>query len=119
MKHLDLDTTIYPKNITSDMIVRYVRAIMSTTLGSNVETMSTLIKGKVEATEFTVNIRSSVIGTPLATLGPQLKKDLLIAAILRGNKVIIPHGQDSIEAGDSVVIVSKLLGLNDISDILR
>lgn len=119
MKHLDLDTTIYPKNITSDMIVRYVRAIMSTTVGSNVEAMSTLIKGKVEATEFTVNIRSSVIGIPLATLGPQLKPDLLIAAILRSNKVIIPHGQDCIEAGDSVVIVSKSIGLNDISDILR
>lgn len=118
IKHLDLDTTIYPKNITSDMIVRYVRA-MTNTLGSNVETMYTFIKGEVEATEFIVNEGAAVIGIPLSELGPKLKDNMLVAAILRGDKVIIPHGQDMIMAGDAVVIVSKLLGLNDISDILR
>ena len=60
-----------------------------------------------------------MINIPLAELGPQLKSDVLVAAILRGDTVIIPHGQDMIKAGDAVVIVSKLLGLNDISDIIR
>ena len=36
----------------------------------------------------------------------------------RDGKVIIPHGQDSIQKGDSVVIISKLLGITDISDII-
>ena len=43
---------------------------------------------------------------------------MLVAAILRGDKVIIPHGQDMILPGDAVVIVSKLLGFDDISDII-
>jgi trk system potassium uptake protein TrkA len=116
INHLDLDTTIYPKNITSDMIVRYVRA-MSNTQGSNVETMYNIIKGKIEASEFAIGQGAPVIGVPLAQL--KFKDDVLIAAILRGGNVIIPHGQDIIEVGDSVIVVTKILGLSDISDILK
>lgn len=118
IRHLDFDTTIYPKSITSDIITRYVRA-MKNTLGSNVETMYTFIKDEVEATEFIISEGAPVINIPLAELGPKLKSDVLVAAILRGNTVIIPHGQDMIKPGDDVVIVSKLLCLNDISDIIR
>lgn len=118
IKHLDIDTTIYPKSITSDIIVRYVRA-MKNTLGSNVETMYTFIKGEAEATEFIIGDEAPIINIPLTELGPKLKTDVLVAAILRDNEVIIPHGQDVIKPGDAVVIVSKLLGLNDISDIVR
>ncbi len=119
-RNLELDTVIYPKNIAADMIMRFVRA-MKSTQGSNVETMYTFIKGdeEVEATEFIVNGGSPVVNIPLSELGPKLKGNVLVAAILReGGEVIIPHGQDEIKAGDSVVIVSKELGLNDISDIL-
>jgi len=92
---------------------------MKNTLGSNVETMYTFIKGEAEATEFIIGNESSIIDIPLTELGPKLKKDVLVAAILRENDVIIPHGQDVIKPGDAVVIVSKLLGLNDISNIIR
>ena len=115
IKHLEIDTSVYPKNITSDMIVRYVRA-MKNTLGSNVETMYSVIKDKVEASEFIVGESSAITGKPLAAL--KLKKEVLIAAILRGDEVIIPRGQDTIEKGDAVVIVTKILGLHDISEVL-
>ncbi len=116
IRHLDLDTTVYPKNITSDMILRYVRSLQSTE-GSNVQNMYGFIRDKAEATEFTVKEASPVIGIPIFEL--DLKPDVLIAAILRENSVIIPRGQDEIFAGDSVVIVSKELGLHDISEILK
>lgn len=118
IRHLDFDTTIFPKSIASDKIVRYVRA-MTNTLGSNVENMYTLANGEIEVTEFLIGPGSPVIGIPLSKLGPVLKDDSLVAAILRGKSVIIPHGQDSIISGDAVIIASKHLGLNDISDLLR
>lgn len=118
IKHLDIDTAIYPKSITSDMIVRYVRA-MENTLGNNVETMYTFIKGKVEATEFIINADSPIVDIPLSSLAKSLKENILVAAILRDDAVIIPHGQDMLKVGDAVVIVSKTLGLNDISEIIR
>ncbi len=114
INHLGIDTSVYPKNITSDMIVRYVRA-MKNTLGSNVETMYSVIKDKVEASEFIVG-ESAIVGVPLSNL--KLKKEVLMAAILRGSEVILPRGQDTIEKGDAVIVVSKILGLHDISEVL-
>lgn len=116
VRHLDLDSVIYPKNIAADMIVRYVRA-MKNTLGSNVETLYNFIKGKVEACEFTVNDYSPIVGVPLYKM--KFTKKLIIAAILRGKSVIIPRGTDTIEVGDKVVVVSESMTLLDISDILK
>ncbi|MBQ8341737.1 MAG: Trk system potassium transporter TrkA [Clostridia bacterium] len=116
VNHLDLDSIIYPKNIASDVIMRYIRA-MKNTIGSNVETLYNVIPGKVEASEFIVKEHSPITGTPLSQL--QFKKNVLIAAILRGKKVIIPRGHDTIEEGDRVVIVSELMALHDITDVLK
>ena len=115
IKHLDLDTTIYPKSITSDMILRYVRATKNS-FGSNVETMYNVIKGKVEASEFKVTAGSPICSAQLMQL--HFKKDVLVAAILRDGQLIIPRGSDVINPGDSVIIVTKILALKDISDIL-
>lgn len=116
IERLDLDTVIYPKNITAEIIVRYVRA-MKNTIGSNVETLYQLIKGKVEAAEFTICEGSPIIGIPLMDL--KFREGVLVAAIVRNRKVILPRGNDRIEDGDAVVIVSNHLGLHDITDILR
>ena len=80
------------------------------------ETLYSIIKDKVEATEFIVKENASLIGKPLSTL--TFKKNILIAAVLRDGKVIIPRGHDAIEAGDSVVVVSEAAAVHDISDIL-
>ncbi len=115
IKHLDLDSTIYPKRITADIIVRYVRA-MKNSMGSNMETLYHVIQGKVEAAEFIVGDGSPVLNIPLMKM--PLKPNVLIAAIIRDEKVIIPRGGDCIVAGDRVVLVSHVMSLNDISDIL-
>jgi len=116
IKHLDLDSIIYPKHITSEIIVRYVRA-MKNTIGSNVETLYNVIKGKVEAAEFIIKEKSAVTNIPLMEL--RKSSGVLVAAILRDKKVIIPRGHDTIEVGDAVVIVSNHLALHDITDILK
>ncbi|MGN1339757.1 MAG: Trk system potassium transporter TrkA [Oscillospiraceae bacterium] len=116
INHLDLDTIIYPKNITSDYIVRYVRA-MSQSIGSNMESLYNIIKGKVEAAEFIIKEESPAVDVPLMEM--ELKPDVLVAAILRDKKVIIPRGHDSLQIGDAVIIVSSQLALHDITDILK
>ncbi len=116
IKHLDLDSIIYPKNITSESIIRYVRA-MKNTIGSNVETLYSIIKGKIEAAEFIINEQSPIINIPLSEL--KFNARVLIAAILRGRQVLIPRGSDTILPGDSVVIVSNHPEMHDITDILK
>lgn len=112
---LDLDSIVNPKFITAEMIVRFVRAMRNTT-GSNVERLYSLVKDKVEAAEFIIKTKSAIVGLPLQKI--HFKKNVLIAGILRGDKMIIPRGNDTIEIGDSVVVVSRVIGLHDITDLL-
>jgi len=112
---MELGTIIYPKNITAEYIVRFVRA-KNNSIGSNIETMHFILDGKAEAVEFKVKANSSVVSKTLSTL--DIKENTLVACILRNSKVIIPRGQDTLEAGDSVVIVTSNTGYEDITDIL-
>lgn len=113
---LKLGSVIYPKYITAEYIVRYVRAL-NNSIGSNVETLYRLKKNKAEALAFNVNEGSKLIGVPLEELN--LKDNLLICSINRNGRIITPNGQDIIQGGDHVIVVTTNLGLHDLGDILR
>jgi trk system potassium uptake protein TrkA len=114
---LDLDCVVHPKHIAAEIIVSYVRGMSNAGKGSSIETLYHLNKGKAEAAEFTVLEGSPIIGKPLMEL--DLKPNVLVAMIQRGRTPITPRGQDVIEAGDLVVIVTKGITLRDITDIIK
>ena len=116
INNLDLDAIIYPKNITAEYIVRFVRAT-NNSLGNNIETMHFILDGKAEALEFKIEKDSPVADITLEQLS--LKENVLIACISRGTKVFMPRGKDMIKAGDNVVVVTTSSGFEDIRDILR
>lgn len=111
-----LDTIVYPKNLTADGIVRFVRSKIKS-VGSNIETMHTILDGKAEALEFQISSNSPVLGKPLEQL--KLRDDVLIACIYRYGKLIIPRGKDEILENDTVVVVTTHIGMTDISDIIE
>ena len=112
---LNLGSIIYPKLITADSILQYVRA-MQNSLGSNIETLYKIADDQVEALEFRVGKDAPMIGIPLEKL--RLKRNLLVAGISRNRKSIMPRGKDTLEPGDSVIIVTANKGLKDLKDIL-
>ena len=112
---LDLGSVIYPKFITSEKIIAYVRA-KSASKDSNIETLFHMFDSRVEAIEFLVKEESEVTGKTLLEL--QLKKNLLVCFISRKGRIFIPTGQDTIQVGDEVMIVTTNTGFNDVSDIL-
>lgn len=113
---LPLDSIIRPKQLTGEYIIRYVRG-MQNTVGNNVETMYKVNGDRAEALEFVVRERSAAVSVPLSKLN--LKSDLQIVCISRGGKVITPGGNDTIEMGDRVIVITKHKGLSDLRDILR
>ena len=113
---LNLGSLIQPKMLTADLILQYVRA-MQNSMGSNVETLYKIVADKAEALEFRVKEGSPLLGIPLERL--QLKNNLLVACINRSGCIITPRGKDTIEAGDTVIIVTTHTGLNDLTDILK
>ena len=57
------------------------------------------------------------MGIPLKDL--KTRSGVLVATIIRGNHIIIPGGNDVIEEGDSVIIVTTHKQLMDLKDILK
>lgn len=113
---LDLGSVIYPRYITSEAIIAYVRA-KKNSMDSNIETLYHLFDHRVEAIEFYIYENSKVTNTPLMSL--PLKENLLVSFINRNGSIIIPSGQDTIQKGDSVMIVTTHTGFKDILDILK
>ena len=114
---LGLDCIISPKKIVSDVIVRYARALENSR-GSNVETLYNIMDDKAEVLEFNVRSDFKQVNIPLRDL--TLKKNILIAGIIRDRKPIIPSGDDFIMKNDKViVVVGSEQRLNDLSDIVK
>lgn len=115
-ERLGLDCIVSPKKIISDVIVQYARALKNS-LGSNIETLYQLMDGKAEALEFNAKADPKLIGIPLKELN--IKKNILIAGILRYRKTVVPTGDDMILPDDRVIVVAADRKLSDLSDILR
>lgn len=112
---LDLDTIIYPKNITAEYIVRFIRA-RNNSPSSHIETLHLILGGKAEALEFRIKENSPVTGTTIENLN--LKDNVLIACINRNGKLLTPRGHDEIMLDDTVIVVTTHSGFDSINDIL-
>ncbi len=117
-ENLGLESVVSPKYAVSNVITSYARALRNS-LGSNVETLYKLMGGKAEALEFKVQPEFKYKNIPLKDM--KLKKDVLIAGIIRKRTAFIPSGDDEIIAGDKVVVIVKSTAqkMDDLSDIMR
>ena len=111
---LALGSVINPRELCSNHIVRYVRA-MENQVGAAVS-VHTIADGKAEAVEFLVDDATKNCGVPLKEI--RLKKNVLMAAITHGTKTQIPAGDSVFQKGDTVVVVTSGRGiLRNINDI--
>ena len=114
-QRLNLDSVISPRRAVADVIVSYARAL-SNSVGSRVDTLYKLMDGKAEALEFTAASDLSFLSKPLREL--KLKPNTLIAGIIRDRHPIIPTGNDSVLAGDKVIVFTAEQNFDDLSDII-
>lgn len=96
----------------------YVRAMQNSFESENIKTLHRLVGGRVEALEFNVAPGLPFIGVPLKDL--TLRKGLLVAGIVRRNgQTVIPSGNDALQEGDDVVIVTTDTTLHALRDIVK
>lgn len=112
--NLSLGSVISPKELCCNTIVRYVRAMKNQT-GAAL-TVHTIADGQAEAMEFLVDQNTLNCGKALKSI--RLKKGVLIACIIRGERREIPNGDSCFNSGDTVIIVTNsgkgIYQLNDI-----
>ena len=111
---LPLGSVICPKELCSNDIVRYVRAMQNQT-GAAIS-LHTIADGQVEAVEFLVDSSTKNRDLPLKKL--KLRSNVLLASITHGAKTEIPNGDSVFTEGDTVVVVTSGRGvLKQINDI--
>ena len=93
---LGIDSVLSPRMLTTDEIIRYVRALGSSQ-DSGFESLYRIVDDKVEALEFIAGESTRYLGVPLRALTDRIMPGTLIATIVRGDKTIIPLGGDAIE----------------------
>jgi trk system potassium uptake protein TrkA len=107
-----IDSVVSTKSSTADQLMRFVRNFGKR---GNVVNLFSIVEDKLEALEFVADKKFKKLGVPIMDL--QLKNDLIIAGIIRKDKLITPSGKDSIHEGDNVIIVTKIEALQDLNDI--
>ncbi len=113
---LELGSVFNPKYITADHIIRYVRA-MNNVLNDEVQSLCHVIENKVEVLEFRISEDMPCIGKELKDL--KLKPNILIAAVYRKGVGFNPHGDDTIEKGDTVLVITTNKGISRFADLFE
>lgn len=116
LESIGMDSAFSSKAIATNRIVGYVRALENSG-ESSVQTLYKLVDGSVEALEFKITDDFAGLGTPLKDLN--IEPNTLIGSIIRNDNVIFPDGNDTIEIGDSVVVVSQSHRLRSINEIFN
>ena len=116
VEELGIDCLVSAKASTAETILSYVRARQNSEGSANVETLYQLVNDRVEALEFVIRTEARYTNLPLKNL--QIKPNNLIACIVRGEQIIFPNGDDCIQVGDSVILVTMEKKIQDIKDIL-
>ena len=116
MHDMGLESIISVRTVACNNILRTVRTRASRSFAA-VERMYRLMDGRAEALEFIAQAGDPYIHVPLKDLN--VSKDALIAVIVRAGQVHVPFGNDTIEAGDSVVVISQEAGISSLGEVFR
>jgi trk system potassium uptake protein TrkA len=141
MAGLGVDCIISPRRLCAASVLRYLRGLenskkMQSILhragneypspaAANAQerqygivSLYKLCADRAEAIEFNVDESFRALGVPFMSPNFKLKKNTLIALIVRGNTVIHPNGSTSLEVGDSVIVVTTSEEFAELNDML-
>jgi trk system potassium uptake protein TrkA len=96
-RRIGLDAAVSPRLSAANAILRQVRR-------GSVTRVATFKDTDAEAISFAVSSGSPVVGRPLTEV--EFPEGTIVAAILRGERVIVPRGRDQLHAGDTAIVFS-------------
>ena len=112
----DFSSIITPKTIAVDAIMHFIHGRVNAQY-SDLQAMHHLANGQIETLQFLIKEANKMTGKPLSQL--KLKKDVLIAAIIRNGKTIFPTGENTLQVGDKLVVITLLSNITKIYDLLE
>ncbi|WP_438466539.1 Trk system potassium transporter TrkA [Streptococcus pluranimalium] len=107
---------VTPKSIAADAVMHFVRG-RDNAQDSNLDAMHHVANGRIETLQFEVRDKNKMAGQQLSNI--KLKNNVLIAAIIRKGRTIYPTGEDILEVGDKIVVITLLKNITKIHDLMK
>ncbi|MGT2906781.1 Trk system potassium transporter TrkA [Streptococcus dentiloxodontae] len=112
----EFSSIVTPKNIAVDTIMHFVRGRFNAQ-DSNLEALHHVANGRVEALQFEIKENNKMAGQTLSSL--ELRQNVLIAAIIRKGKAIFPTGEDTLQVGDKMIVITLAQNISHVYDLLK
>ena len=106
---------VTPKSIAVDTMMHFIRGRVNAQ-DSNLDAMHHIANGRIESLQFEIRESNKMAGKSLSSL--KFRDNILIAAIIRKRKTIYPTGEDVLQVGDKIVVVTFLKNITRIYDLL-
>ncbi|WP_231097484.1 Trk system potassium transporter TrkA, partial [Streptococcus gallolyticus] len=106
---------VTPKSIAVDTMMHFIRGRVNAQ-DSNLDAMHHIANGRIESLQFEIRESNKMAGKSLSSL--KFRDNILIAAIIRKGKTIYPSGEDVLQVGDKIVVVTFLKNITRIYDLL-
>lgn len=105
-----IDAVISPRLVSVALALQFARK-------GRVTKVAALMEDSVEVIEAEAQPSNRLVETTLADLG--LPRGVLVAAVLRGDKILVPQGSSQIEAGDRVLFITSAAAASRIDPFLE
>ncbi|HUE73027.1 MAG TPA: Trk system potassium transporter TrkA [Pirellulaceae bacterium] len=92
---LGVDACVSPRLATASAILRYVRP-------TGIASLATIEHSNAEVLEVVIPVDSGIVKRPLKEIA--VPSGAIIGVIVRGDQVVIPSGEDHLEADDHVIV---------------
>lgn len=94
---IGIDAVISPRLLAVGLTLQHIRR-------GRVRSVAALLEEKIEIIEAEAVAGSRLTSGPLAAVG--LPRGVLVAAVARGERLLVPGGQDTVESGDQIVLIT-------------
>ncbi|MBN1390485.1 MAG: Trk system potassium transporter TrkA [Candidatus Thermoplasmatota archaeon] len=109
LEEVGIDLVVSPRSVTLSTILRYLHQ-------DDFESIGSLGQGDVQVIEIKVRERSKAANRRLDSIMRFKKREMIVGAIVRGDNVMIPHGDTFIHPKDRLLIFTKSVSLKWVKD---
>jgi len=106
---IGIDAIISPRLLVIGLALQHIR-------GGRVRSVEQLLEDRIEIVEAEVGKRSMLAKACLSEL--KLPRGVLVAALKRGDRLLVPRGADQAEPGDRVLLISTTENASKLADFL-
>jgi trk system potassium uptake protein len=107
---LGIDVTVSPRNSTVSAIMKYIKR-------GDIKNIHTLFNGKAEVIEFSITEKNALVGMALKDIS--IPQGSIILTVIRNDVREIPDGRFTINAGDTVITIAKLVSVSALEKVFR